>query len=149
MKKIFSALALLSLLAVMVAPVVVLAQETPPSEIEKCTMRHDFTTNPGWATKGFKCASLGSECKFDEPTQTCGACCVLDTIYTVTDWIFIIAVAVAAIMVFVGAFSIITAGGAAEKVTTGRTYIMMAIVGLIIALLAKAIPQIAKSILGM
>jgi len=40
-----------------------------------------------------------------------------------------------------------TAAGAPEKVTTGRNYIIWAMVGAIVAALAKAIPAIVKAVL--
>jgi hypothetical protein len=53
------------------------------------------------------------------------------------------------IMIFIGAFNIVTAGGSPEKVNTGRSYIMFAAVGIIVALIAKLIPVIAKNIIGL
>jgi len=147
MKKLLIALVLVSFLGLMIAPVVALAA-APPAEVTKCKMRHDLTGS-SWTDAGFTCPAKGSDCEFTSATYTCGSCCVLDTIYTVTDWIFIIVIAISAIMIIMGAFNIITAGGTPEKVSTGRSYIIYAIVGLIVALLAKAIPAIARSILGM
>ena len=147
MKKLLIALVLVSFLGLMITPVVALAA-APPAEVTKCKMRHDLTGS-SWTDAGFTCPAKGSDCEFTSPTNTCGSCCVLDTIYTVTDWIFIIVIAISAIMIIMGAFNIITAGGTPEKVSTGRSYIIYAIVGLIVALLAKAIPAIARSILGM
>ncbi len=148
MKKILTALVLISFLGLLVAPAMTLAQ-TPPAEITKCTMRHNLTTTD-WTNAGFSCPAKGADCDFENLSgYTCGSCCIVDTIYTVTDWIFIIVISVAAIMVIVGAFNIITAGGNAEKVNSGRSYIIFAIAGLIVALLAKAIPAIARNILGM
>jgi len=147
MKKLLIALVLVSFLGLMIAPVVALAA-APPAEVTKCKMRHDLTGS-SWTDAGFTFPAKGSDCEFTSPTNTCGSCCVLDTIYTVTDWIFIIVIAISAIMIIMGAFNIITAGGTPEKVSTGRSYIIYAIVGLIVALLAKAIPAIARSILGM
>ena len=148
MKKLLTALVLISFLGLVVAPVMTLAAE-PPGEITKCTMRHDLT-GPDWTAVGFRCPAANVDCEFTNTLgYTCGSCCILDTIYTVTDWIFIIVISFAAIMVIMGAFKIITAGGNAENVNTGRNYIIFAIAGLIVALLAKAIPAIARNILGM
>jgi hypothetical protein len=47
-----------------------------------------------------------------------------------------------------GALNIITAGGSPEKVTTGRNYIMYAVIGLIVALLAWELPNIVKAVAG-
>lgn len=52
------------------------------------------------------------------------------------------------IMVLVGAFQILTAGGNPEKVTKGRKTILYAVVGYAIVLLAQGLVFIIKEILG-
>jgi hypothetical protein len=111
-------------------------------------MRQDLTAQ-GWIDAGFKCPGQTVDCVFDDATKTCGSCCLLDTIYTVTDWIFYIVVAIAVIFIILGAMNIITAGGSPEKVQTGRNYILYAVIGLIIGLAAKMIPSLAKAIVGL
>jgi hypothetical protein len=138
MRKIIAAIAL----GLLIAPLA-LAQ-TAPAEVTGCKMRHTFGTD----FVGFTCPATGSTCDFTSTTNTCGACCLLDTIYTVTDWIFYIVIAVALIFIILGAFSIITAGGSPEKVQSGRNYIVYAVIGLLVGLAAKAIPSIARAILG-
>jgi len=139
MKKILPALVLIGFLTVLLAPVAVSAQAGAP---EGCTITHDLSD-----LTGIDCPASG-ECLFDSETYDCGMCCVMNAIYTVTDWIFIILVAFAAVMVLFGAFTLLTAAGVPEKVTSGRNYIIYAAVGLAVGLLAKAIPAIVKVILG-
>ncbi|MFH1894511.1 MAG: hypothetical protein ABH813_01245 [Patescibacteria group bacterium] len=170
MKKILAGLILAIMAVAFLAPVAI-AQEPVPAEITKCTMRHNLTDPAGcvpgsladpcpWKEKGFICpwgASAAEKvCAFENPAtpalgwdNTCGICCIMDTIYTVTDWIFLGVVSIAMIMIFIGAFNIVTAGGSPEKVSTGRSYIIFAAVGIIVALIAKLIPVIAKNIIGL
>jgi hypothetical protein len=142
MRKILPAIVSLSVLGLMIAPVV-LAQITPPTEITKCTMRHTLS-----GFTGFNCPPKGSDCPYDSTTYTCGPCCTLDTIYTVTDWFFYIVLAFAIIFVIFGAFNIMTAGGSPEKVKVGRDFILYAIIGLLVGLIAKSIPYIARAVIG-
>jgi hypothetical protein len=141
MKKFLPALVLISFLAVLLMPTVASAQ-VEAEEISKCTLRHDFS---GW-TK-IDCPGEGAECEFKSAIHDCPICCLLDTIYTVTDWIFAGVVALVVIFVLIGAFNLLTAAGSPEKVTSGRNYIIYAAVGMFVALLAKAIPAIVKAIL--
>jgi len=141
MKKIISSALVLTIAALLIAPAVF--AQTPPSQVTQCKMRHTLT-----GFTGFTCPAAGTACPFDSTTLTCGACCVLDTIYTITDWIFYIVFAVAIIFIIMGALTIMTAGGSPEKVTSGRNYILYAVIGVIIALAAKGIPAIARAILG-
>jgi hypothetical protein len=78
-----------------------------------------------------------------------GMCCMVNTIYSITDWIFYILMAFVGIMIIVGAFSIITAGGSPDKVTAGRNYILYAVIGMVVAFFARAIPSMVKVLVGM
>jgi len=83
------------------------------------------------------------------PIEDYGMCCLVNTIYSVTDWIFYIALVFVGIMIVIGAFYIITAGGAPDKVNTGRNYILYAVIGMVVAFFARAIPAIVKSLVAM
>ena len=141
MKKILSGLILLSLLFVLVTPMMVSAVDAP-EEVTKCKITHDFS---GWGDY-MSCPASG-DCLFDSTTYDCPMCCTINAIYTVTDWIFIGIMSLVVIFVLFGAFTILTAGGAAEKINTGRNYIIWACVGVIVAAMAKIIPSIVKAIL--
>jgi len=141
MKKILSALVLISLAAVLAAPMVVSAQEGAP---ESC----EITKSAVADLEGMDCPASG-DCPFNSDTYDCGMCCLMNAIYTVTDWIFVILIAIVAIMVIAGAFTLVTAAGTPEKVTTGRNYIIYAMIGMVVALLAKAIPAIVRAVMGL
>ena len=144
MKKILSALVLVSFLAVLAVPAMVSAQAVPqPAEITKCDLKHDFSS---WTT--IDCPASG-ECLFDSTTYDCPMCCLMDTIYNVTDWIFAGIVALVVIFVLIGAFNLLTAAGSPEKVKAGRDFIIYASIGMLVALLAKGLPAIVKAILGL
>jgi hypothetical protein len=116
--------------------------QTEPGELSGCTLQHDFS---GW-TK-VNCPAPGF-CDFSDTTNNCPVCCVMDTVYNVTDWIFLAVVAISGIMVVFGAYKIVTAGGNAENVNVGRSFIMYAMIGLAVALLAKSIPAIVQAVLN-
>ena len=135
MKKLTLLLVLGVLVGGIVLPLTTIAQ-APPSPtggINSCTLRHDITIAGTTLNKG-DVASY----------ETQGVFCIMDAIYTATDWIFAITLAIAILFVVWGGFLIITGGGSLEKVAKGRNYIIYAVIGFIIAMLAKAIPYIAK-----
>ncbi len=78
-----------------------------------------------------------------------GACCLFNSIHVITRWLGGIIAALVGLFIIVGAFTIVTAGGVPEKVTAGRNYILYAVIGMVIFLFARAIPSIARAILGM
>jgi predicted amino acid-binding ACT domain protein len=59
-----------------------------------------------------------------------------------------LAVPIAAVMVVVGAIQIMTAAGSPEKVSAGKKTILYAAIGLAVLLLADAIIEAIKEILG-
>ena len=135
MKKILSALAILSFLA-MIVPIVALAQP-----VTECNIKHDLSAIDA------KCIVANNPIN-ETDTKAWGLCCALDGVYTATDWIFVIIMVIVTLFIIWGAFTIVTAAGATEKVTTGRNYILYALIGLDIAILAKALPSIVKALLG-
>jgi hypothetical protein len=131
MKKIIPGLILISLLALLVAPVTVKAQ----AMVDACTIRNSKTS----AVLGCTGLGVGSSALYVDYA----ICCLMDKIYQVADWIFLILMALVIIFILYGGFLIITAGGSEEKVTKGKTYITWALVGFVIAILARALPNIA------
>lgn len=147
MKKVLTALVLVSLLAILAAPLVASAAEVIPAEITKCKMRYDLT-GVDWTSRGITCAAKDADCTFSDTSKTCGVCCVMDTVYTVTGWIFVAVVTLVIIFILLGAFSLLTAAGSPEKVKSGRDYIIYACLGMLVALLAKVIPWIVRNVMG-
>lgn len=60
-----------------------------------------------------------------------------------TNWVFTVIMALAALVVLVGAFNILTAGGDAAKITTGKNWIVWGIVGVVVAILARGLLDLA------
>jgi len=83
------------------------------------------------------------------PVEKYGQCCLFNSIHVLTRWLSGIIAALVGIFIIVGAMMIITAGGVPEKVTAGRNYILYAVIGMVVFLFARAIPSIARAILGM
>ncbi|MEK7616402.1 MAG: pilin [Patescibacteria group bacterium] len=56
--------------------------------------------------------------------------------------------ALAPLMVVIGGFQIMTAGGNPEQVTKGRKTVMYALIGIVVVLLAEGLVSLIKDILG-
>lgn len=149
MKKILSVLAILSFLAVLALPV--LAQE--PLE-ECCTLKRAVTFGPDSCAAGQVAApsAAADTCNGDwcnASANKWGMFCLVNTLYSITDWIYVVLVAIAGLFVIVGAMTLLMAAGAPEKITSGRNYILYAAVGLLVGLLARAVPSLVMMIAGM
>ena len=139
MKKIFSLLTLLSFIGLGILAVASFAQAQTATEgvLEGCTI-----TQSGALLSG-----CTADCNFDVNAK-CGVCCLLNTLYNITDWIFVILVGLAGVFVIIGAMTLLMSAGDPSKLSSGRSYIMWAAIGLVVGLLARAIPAIVKLAVG-
>ncbi len=155
MKKIFPVLVLISLFAVLTIPTIVSAQGVP----ECCKLGRKIDLNPGVAGNLLVCdkdkvvgavagACPGSNLTIDCAQSSWGVFCLLNTLYSVVDWIFVILVSLAGLFVILGAMNLLMSGGSSEKIKSGREYIQYAVIGLILGLLARAIPSIVRLVVG-
>lgn len=81
-------------------------------------------------------------------TEKWGMFCAIGTMHTVVDWAFVFFVVLAILLTLLGAFDLLTSAGSTEKVNSGRDKILYAAIGLLVALVARAIPSIVKAIIG-
>ena len=103
------------------------------------TIRQDFTFEAVKYEKGAVIPSTNVDW---------GMICVFNTIYTITDYIFYILIALVTIVIVFGGFYFLTAAGDPEKASKGKKIIAYALIGFIVALLAKLIPAIIKFAMG-
>ena len=75
--------------------------------------------------------------------------CLLNTVFTVTNWIFYILTLLAVLFIIYGGFTYLTSSGDPTKSAKGKGILTYAIIGLAIALLAKFVPSLVKFVLGM
>ena len=134
MKKFLITLILLDFLAVFVLPTIVLAVSPVP---KTCDLGNRSIELPN-----------GDVCTGEMDIEASGMCCLLNSIYNITDWIFMFLLALAGVFVIIGAMTLLMAAGDPTKVASGRNYIMYAMIGLLVAFVAKAVPNIVKMIAG-
>ncbi|MDD5098679.1 MAG: hypothetical protein PHD31_03120 [Candidatus Pacebacteria bacterium] len=159
-KKIILSLIAFVVLAITVVPMIASAQAGAP---DRCQITKDAVAGQTRAANGLECPGVQSYCIFETGQEggatgagtsanglyDCGICCLLNSVYTVTDWIFIFLMALSALMIIIGAFNYVTSAGDPGKTEKGRNYIMYAAIGIAVALFAKAIPAIVKMMIGM
>ncbi|MDP2663925.1 MAG: hypothetical protein Q8P08_00505 [bacterium] len=142
MKRIFGTLVLISFLGILVAPLSASAVTEPATG---CSIKKSAGTRLD--DTNLKCPTTG-KCEFSDSTQDCAMCCIVQTIYNVTDIFFVVLVALSGIMILIGAFNLLFAAGESEKINKGRNYIIYAAVGLAVGFLARAIPALVVFIGG-
>ena len=123
----------------MMTPILALAQTSPASS---CVLKH--TIQSGTSFIGCTQGATVNE----TVTKEWGMCCILDALYTATDWIFVVLIVIVGLFIIWGGFNIATAGGDPQKVSSGRNFIMYALIGLVLATFSKALPAVVKALLG-
>jgi hypothetical protein len=110
-------------------------------------------TNPADPAKAEKNCRYAN-CMWDPSDSTCsgvgisGIKGVMSVINTIGNWIFAIALAIAAIFILLAAFYFITAGGNPAQASKARTMLVNCLIGVAIALAARALVAVLKSLLG-
>jgi hypothetical protein len=150
-KKTFVALVLIGILVGLTLPLVSSATTTNCCLIKRGFKfaGTEFTGNKcyGEVTEGCEKSDGSFQCSTTTENANWGVACVLNTVYKVVDLVFFILVVISVIIGLAGAYNILTAGGVAEKVNKGRDLIIYAIIGIIVAFFARAIPSIIGLIL--
>lgn len=151
-KKILVATVLASLLLGLMIPVLVSAQEIQKPN-ECCKLRHKI----GDLAKDVIIGEKNGWCDFNRDgtadtftaNANWGVICLVDSIMTFTDWIFYILLLIAVIMIILGGFVFMTAAGSPEKASKGRNILVYAVIGIVIAILAKLVPVVVRYIVGL
>lgn len=77
------------------------------------------------------------------------AYCTVDTIMTISDWIFWLALTLAGIMIVVAGVMFVTSAGSPEKAGKAKSMLTYSVIGFAVALLAKFIPAVARYFIGL
>jgi hypothetical protein len=141
MKKI---IALAGVVAVLFLAVVAPAlAQTNVGPVSSCTI--SATNVSRMSALGVTCSQ---SCDYSGNTGSCGLCCILNTVYTFTDWAFFILLAIAVFYIILAGIKFVTSGDNPDEVAKARSMILYAAVGIGVALLARAVPSMVKFVLG-
>lgn len=156
MKKIISIIVLAILVIGVLAPGISLAQKEKPRECCTLKQRIDLGEDGICGTKTIAAPDYDAAraCKRTGTIDLCGTeswgmFCLFNTIYNVTNWLFYFLVVIAVLFVIIGGAIYMLSAGSTEKAERGKAVIIYAIVGLVLALIAKLIPSIVRLIIGM
>jgi len=127
---------------------------------EYCTLSNNMVWKSGTIGSDDCTATPFCELKADETvgpptsgethrTAQWGMICLINSINSVTNWIFYLLMVFVVVMVVVGGATYMLASGDPEKAGKGKSIIIYGVVGLVIALLARLIPSVVKLIVGM
>ncbi len=101
-------------------------------------------TNPQWCDVN----GDGTQDSVDNRTVKWGTCCLLDSIYTVSDWIFIMSFPLSILIFLVAGYFLLASSGDPQKVKNGKNLLIWGVIGLTIVILSKIIPAIIKAIVA-
>jgi len=78
-----------------------------------------------------------------------GMICLVNTINIVTNWVFYLLMIVVVIMFIIAGVLYLTAGAKPDNAKKAKSMMLYAILGLVVALVAKLIPSVVRLIVGM
>ncbi len=158
MKKVFSVLSLLVLVFSLMAVPMVGSGDNPgqaanPDEIEGCTIRANFSIRVGDVDENFHSGQVVTARWLEDNTRLSGDAwgliCMLSTVHHITNWIFYIIMIVVMVMILAGAFMFLTSSGDTDKTKKATKTITFAVIGMVVALLARAIPAAVRFMTGL
>ncbi len=144
MKKLFAAILTLVMISLIAAPMIASAQQATAKE--SCTIKRSYTDIADCATKGKTVGPTSGET--DCKTNNWGTICLMETVYNITDWIFYIVLSIAVIFGVISGFMFMTSGGDPTKTEKARNLLMYMAIGLVVAALAKVVPSIVRTMVG-
>lgn len=124
----------LTLIMSLFLPLIVNAQDVPT----KCKMRYEVKI-------GDKTCAKDDEISLDDEKA---ACCLINTLYSVRDWLFYILLIVATIFIIVASYYFVMAAGDPEKIKTARNFVLYALIGVLIAFMARGLVSLVALIAG-
>ncbi|HJN62277.1 MAG TPA: hypothetical protein QGH92_01585 [Candidatus Parcubacteria bacterium] len=135
MKRILAAILLIGLMGVLVVPMASYA------EVDCEGLTTEAACVGAEELGGTKaCSWISGECVQAPTIEVMGA------LNRITNWAFTILIVVAAMFITFAAFEFVTASGEAEKVKAAREYVLYALVGVVVALLARGLVQLIETI---
>ena len=116
---------------------------------DSCTLTKLIKINNAEIAKGTIVGPVGAT----EPTGVQGRAdwgiiCLVNTINTVTDWIFFILISLSFVFILIAGFMWMIARDSAEKQKQAGQMIAAALVGIVIAILSRIIPGVVIGILS-
>jgi len=141
-----SLVAIVSLFLLAVAVLPAYAQTAPK---ENCTITGRSVTVKGVTYAiGDVVGPVGAGAPVTKPTVDWGTVCLINSINSVVDWIFLFLLVISVALIAIAGFLWMTSGGDATKTKTAGQMIVAALIGIVIALLARVLPAVVLSILG-
>ena len=94
------------------------------------------------------CFLKGEEVTIEVESQEWGTVCLLNSIYNVTNWIFFFFLAIAILIGVIAGYYFMTSAGDETKLGKARSMLTYMAIGLIVAALAKVIPTLVRTVVG-
>ncbi len=148
MKKFFAVILTLVMVSLIAAPMIASAQTGAK---ECCQVKRNYTDLDGNCGKGKIVGPAGGSCDIGDincPSKDWGTICLMETVYNVTDWLFYIVLSIAVIFGVISGFMFMTSSGDPTKTEKARNLLMYMAIGLVVAALAKVIPSIVRTMVG-
>jgi len=139
---------LVAIVSLFLLAVAVLPADAQTSPKENCTITRALTVKGVAYAVNDVVGPVGAGAPVTKPTADWGTVCLINSINNVVDWIFLFLLVISVALIAIAGFLWMTSGGDAAKTKTAGQMIIAALIGIVIALLARVLPAVVLSILG-
>lgn len=87
-------------------------------------------------------------CRYNNVDNQCGPCCLLNSTFSISNWIFMVILLLSGFMMSYSAYLFVMAGNNPSNIERARKIVIFSGVGIGVALFSRAIPYLVKFILG-
>lgn len=144
-------LIVLGLLIIVLLPITTFAQFPTAEMSDCCQSKHQIDSYPVGSVFGpstGSCSSKGQTLTVSVPTPDWGGYCTMDSVLTITDFVFWLFFAFSVIMGAWAGFTFLTAGGNPAQMQKAKDMLVYIVVGIIVAVAVRLIPSLARTIIG-
>ena len=119
------------------------------SQAQVCTILKNETLGPKSDTKCSLTNAGGVPTgEVDADSDDWAMICLISTLNGITNWIFVLMLILAVLLIVIAGAMYMSAGGDPKRTEKGKNFIYFAIIGLVIALIARFIPPVVRFFLG-
>jgi hypothetical protein len=87
-------------------------------------------------------------CRYNNVDNQCGPCCLLNSTFSVSNWIFMVILLLSGFMMFYSGYLFVMTGNNPSNIERARKIVIFSGVGIGVALFSRAIPYLVKFVLG-
>ena len=147
-RKIFAIISVIGILSLAVIPAVQATNLEAESNTDWCQLNYDWKSSSGRTLYAGTTIGAPGSVASENPTSW-GLICMMDSVKWITNLLFNIIMIVSVLAILIGAIVYVTAGGRENQLKAAKRILTGAVIGVVIALVAKLVPSVIRGVVGL